>query len=105
MAACGGGSVDTTVPAGAVGLAVTAVDTRFDAKTYTASPGDVTVAYANKGNLVHTLLIEGVDGFRVQANPEKTKTGTVSLKPGVYTIYCDIPGHRDQGMQATLTVA
>ena len=26
-----------------------------------------------------------------------------SLTAGTYTIYCDVPGHRAQGMQGTLT--
>jgi hypothetical protein len=29
---------------------------------------------------------------------------TYELSAGEYTIYCDVTGHRDQGMVATLTV-
>ncbi|MGH9014445.1 MAG: plastocyanin/azurin family copper-binding protein [Acidimicrobiia bacterium] len=54
---------------------------------------------------VHTLLIEGVDGYelRVEGSGD-TEAKKVDLEPGEYVVYCDIPGHRSQGMEGTLTV-
>lgn len=75
----------------------------FDRDDYTASGGEVTIDYENGGNLTHTLLIDGVDDFKlsVAANGD-TDEGTADLEPGDYRIYCDIPGH--ESMEATLTV-
>jgi cytochrome c oxidase subunit 2 len=75
----------------------------FDRDDYTASAGEVTIDYENAGNLTHTLLIDGVDDFKltVSANGD-TDEGTAELEPGDHRIYCDIPGH--ESMEATLTV-
>jgi uncharacterized cupredoxin-like copper-binding protein len=33
-----------------------------------------------------------------------TTSFNVTLKTGTYTYYCSVPGHRQAGMQGTLTV-
>jgi plastocyanin len=113
LAGCGG---DDDASAGGDGLStgsgdgggstvtVVAQDSlSFDDDEYTASAGEVAIDYENGGNLTHTLLIDGVDDFKlsVAANGE-TDEGTVELEPGDYRIYCDIPGH--ESMEATVMV-
>jgi plastocyanin len=53
---------------------------------------------------VHTLVIDGVDGFELRVDGEERDAKLVRLEPGKYTIYCDLPGHRDGGMEATIVV-
>jgi plastocyanin len=85
-------------------VTVVALDSlRFDQDDYTAGAGEVTIDYENGGNLAHTLLIAGVDDFKLSvASNGDTDEGTIELEPGDYRIYCDIPGH--ESMEGPLTV-
>jgi plastocyanin len=86
-------------------VTVIAKDISLSPTSLRAGAGDVHFTYRNDGRLEHTLVIEGVDGFRLDvAGKGATDDGTVMLAPGSYTMYCDVPGHRQAGMQATLTV-
>ena len=110
LTACGGGSStpDATAPADA-GLTITAVPSiRFDASEYTATAGDIKVAYINKDTVRHTLLVVN-DGTKVPnfklviAKKGAVDVGEINLAAGVYTLICDVPGH--QNMKANLTVS
>ncbi len=105
LTACGGGSSTGGDVAGA-NVTVHAKDTlSFDKSSYSAPAGNVTIGYVDDGASPHTLRIEGQDQFKLAVNSHGQKvTGSINLAPGSYTIFCDIPGHRAAGMQATLTV-
>ena len=111
LAACGDDDDDDSggqpsPPGGTVDVVVDAYDDlRFDEDAYTVSGGEVTFEYVNEGNLVHTLVIEDVDDFKLQVNSSgDTDTGSVALEAGAYELYCDVSGHRSGGMEAVLTV-
>jgi uncharacterized cupredoxin-like copper-binding protein len=57
---------------------------------------------------MHNVTIQkGTNGPVVGATPTFTggsRTLTANLKPGTYTFYCTVPGHRAGGMLGTLTV-
>jgi plastocyanin len=109
LAACGGDdSTTTTTAASGAGtpssLTVHALDQlKFDKTAYTAKAGTIDVSYVNDGTIAHTLLVQGVKGFELKV-PGQDK-GSVDLKAGTYTLYCDLPGHEAAGMKATLTVS
>jgi plastocyanin len=74
----------------------------------TAKAGKVTINFTNNSPLGHNLtIVRGMSGPVLGATPTfqgGTKTLTLDLKPGTYTFYCSVPGHRAAGMQGTLTV-
>jgi uncharacterized cupredoxin-like copper-binding protein len=69
--------------------------------------GAVTVDFNNPQALIHDVVIEDSGGKEIggteQVASEETST-TVNLKPGKYTFFCSVPGHREAGMEGTLTV-
>lgn len=79
----------------------------FDKKSLTATAGTVRLVLNNPAPISHNISIEGPGGIKKEG-PTVGKGGasqiTVNLKPGTYTYYCSVPGHRQAGMQGTLTV-
>jgi plastocyanin len=78
---------------------------KFDKKTLTAKAGTVTINLDNPSSTPHGIAVEGngVDKDSQTVTNSKTSV-SVSLKPGKYTFYCPVPGHRQAGMVGTLTV-
>jgi plastocyanin len=71
-----------------------------------AKPGAVTIKSQNKSSIDHDISVEG-NGVNEQGNVVKdggTSEVKVTLKPGEYTFYCSVPGHREGGMEGKLTV-
>jgi len=68
-----------------------------------ATPGKVTVQSKNPSGTPHDIVIDGKGKGEVVSNGGVSKF-TASFTPGKYTFYCSVPGHRQAGMQGTLTV-
>jgi len=79
---------------------------RFNTKALTSSAGKVTLVMHNPSQLTHSIAItgNGVNAAGGFVGPGGTSTVSASLKPGTYTFYCTVPGHREAGMVGTLTV-
>jgi plastocyanin len=68
-------------------------------------PGIDTIELVGRGG-VHTFLIDGVKGFELRVDGDGEHDSTkVALKAGDYTFYCDVPGHREAGMEGTIAVS
>jgi plastocyanin len=81
---------------------------KFTKSTLTAKAGKATIEFTNSSQLPHNMTIVDSSGAKVGATPTfagGTKSFTVNLKPGKYTFFCSVPGHRQAGMQGTLTVS
>ncbi len=82
-------------------------DLVFDPDSLEARVGEVAIDYTNPSEVPHNVAIEG-DGEELAQS--ETVTGgdsaaaTVALEAGEYVYYCSIPGHREAGMEGTLTV-
>lgn len=98
-ASAGGASTTLNVEASETALA-------FNTTSLTAKAGKVTIDFRNPSAIPHNVVIEQngkeLAGFEPIASGEESETA--ELKPGTYTFYCSVPGHREAGMEGTLTV-
>ncbi|TMK58039.1 MAG: hypothetical protein E6G51_04490 [Actinobacteria bacterium] len=79
----------------------------FTTDSAEAKAGEDTVNFTNSSPVPHDVRIESSSGEDVggtETISESSESATVELKPGEYTFYCSVPGHRQAGMEGTLTV-
>jgi len=72
---------------------------KFDKATYEVAAGCLELTFG--GAVGHTLVFEGTAVFPKFAD---LGAATYEIAAGDYVVYCDVPGHRAAGMEATLTV-
>jgi plastocyanin len=79
----------------------------YDAKRLSAKAGKLTIAFTNASTLEHNVTV--AQGGTVLGSTPTFVSGSrslsLSLKPGSYTFYCSVPGHRQAGMEGTLSVS
>jgi plastocyanin len=78
-----------------------------------ATAGAVMIEMPNASGVSHNIAIEAGEHGASGSGPvlgassfttKGTASVSVTLKPGVYTFFCQAPGHRPAGMYGTLTV-
>jgi len=99
-AASGGGAETLKIAADPSGAL------KFDKSSLTAKAGKVTIVMDNPSDLPHAVEIEGQG---VEVAGDTVMRGGVSkasadLKAGEYEFYCPVDGHKQAGMEGTLTV-
>lgn len=68
-----------------------------------APPGPLTIESENESPVPHNIAVDGEEVGEVVQNGG-VSTIEVDLQPGEYTFYCSVPGHREGGMEGTLTI-
>jgi plastocyanin len=99
-AAAGGGGASTIKLSAPASGAL-----KFDQSSVSTKPGKVTIDFDNPSQVPHAVEVEG-NG--VEEETKKVTNGkasvTVNLKKGKYEFYCPVDGHKQAGMEGTLTV-
>ncbi|MFN8027257.1 MAG: plastocyanin/azurin family copper-binding protein [Acidimicrobiia bacterium] len=113
FAACGGDSGSSsgggyTPPKGpsVQTLEIKASNFQFDPDKIDAKSGITTIKLTDGGG-IHTLVFEDAfSGFQLEVSGGgDSSSGKVDLAAGKkYVFYCNITGHRQQGMEGTITV-
>jgi plastocyanin len=94
----GGSTVDITTPPGG--------DLAFEQKEVSATAGAVTIEFVNQQSTPHDVKVEDSAGQELGGTDlisSESASATVEVQPGSYTFFCSVPGHREAGMEGTLT--
>jgi plastocyanin len=89
-------------------VAVTESEYRIAVAPASLKAGTYAFVVHNTGKLTHALDIAGPGLATVKVPaiaPGRTRTVTVKLGGGTFTLWCPVPGHAALGMKRSLTVA
>jgi plastocyanin len=87
------------------------VNIAYSPSTLNAPAGSmINVTFTNSDQaplMSHDWVLEGVEGAAtaLAANGETVSVLFAAPEPGEYAFYCSVQGHRDNGMEGTLTIA
>jgi plastocyanin len=93
-------------PGGTLALEANPTELKYDKTSLSSKPGEVTIDFTNPATLEHDVSIEqeGEELGSTEIIGEGEASTTVALPAGTYTFFCSVPGHREAGMEGTLTV-
>ena len=93
-------------PGGTVKLAADPTQIAYQQKSLSSKPGKVTIDFDNPAPIQHDVAIakDGKVIAKSKLITDSTTSVSADLAPGKYVFYCTVPGHREAGMEGTLTV-
>jgi plastocyanin len=93
-------------PGGTVKLSADPTQIAYTTKSLSSKPGKVTIDFNNPAPIQHDVAVAKGSQELVKSPLISQSSTAVSadLAPGKYVFYCTVPGHRQAGMQGTLTV-
>jgi plastocyanin len=93
-------------PGGTVKLSADPIQIAYTTKSLSSKAGKVTIDFTNPSSLQHDVAIaQGSKQIAVSKLITQSSTSvSAELAAGNYVFYCTVPGHRQAGMQGTLTV-
>jgi plastocyanin len=81
---------------------------KYTSSSLSTTAGKVEIVFTNNSPLSHDVVLVNSKNKILGQTPifsGGTKSFTVTLTAGKYIYYCSVPGHREAGMQGTLTVS
>ena len=78
----------------------------YEEDTLEGKAGNIAIAFTNDAPIGHDVVVEQDDTEIARGDVITGGSETVAFKAkaGEYTYYCSLPGHREAGMEGTLTV-
>jgi uncharacterized cupredoxin-like copper-binding protein len=79
----------------------------FEPKVINVAPGqEVTFVVKNEGDQDHEFESDeaGIEEVIIPAGRERRVNWTAPSRPATFPVYCDLPGHREAGMELSVGV-
>jgi plastocyanin len=91
---------------GTLELAADPTQIAYDKSALASKPGAVTIDFDNPSQISHDVAIArgSQEIAKSELITESQTSVTADLAPGEYVFFCTVPGHREAGMEGTLSV-
>ncbi len=103
----GGGGTASGSTGGGSTISVTEKEFSITPDKVSAPAGTITFQIKNTGSVAHDIavMVNGTEHASPLVQPGKSETWSVTIPDaGTYDMYCSVPGHKEAGMDGTLTV-